>query len=120
MAKSTDKPMEKEFTSVVVRDKNGTPFTLEFNRRGVEAMERGGFKFDMDAAPQTSIRDLFRGAFRMHHRGITPERVDEIWEVQKNKEGLVPVLYRLYLQPLNDLMAEPEGTGDENPTWETI
>jgi len=116
MAKSTE---NKEYTMLKVRDRDGKVYTLQFNRRGVEAMERAGFKFDMDNAPNTSMRDLFRGAFRMNHKGITPEKVDDIWDYQTQKEKLIPILYRLYLQPLEDLMSEPEDADNENPTWET-
>lgn len=127
MAKSTENnetigtAKEKDFTFVNIRDKDGTVYKLQFNRRISEAMERDGFRFDMDNAPQTSIRDLFRGAFRMHHKGIMPERVDAIWDCQRGKDKLIAMLYRLYLKPLEELMAEPESNGeDENPTWETV
>lgn len=111
---------EREFTSIRVRDEKGNAYTLEFNRRISEAMEREGFHFDMENAPQTSIRTLFRGAFRMHHKGMLADRIDAIWDSQRGKDKLIAMLYRLYLKPLEDLMAEPDEQGDENPTWETV
>jgi len=117
------KPMaakEQEFTKVIIADKDGTKYTLEFNARVVKNMERRGFKIDTDY-PHTMIEDLFLGAFQMHHKGIPPEKVKEIWKAQGKKDDLLGVLTKLYMKPLEDLMAEPEGDEEnENPTWETV
>ena len=122
-ARKEGKPMaakEKDFSKVIIADKDGTKYTLEFNARVVKNMERRGFKIDTDY-PHTMIEDLFLGAFQMHHKGITPEKAKEIWKVQGHKDDLLGVLTKLYMKPLEDLMAEPEGEGeDDNPTWETV
>ena len=55
----------------------------------------------------------------MNHRGLTQDRAREIWAAQKDKEGLLSALTKLYMKPLENLMAEPEEEGDGNPTWET-
>lgn len=107
----------KEFSRIKVKDEEGREYTLEFNRRVVERMERSGFKLDTDR-PNTMITELVQGAFTMHHKGMTPDRVREIWDAQRKKDDLLTALTKLYMKPLNDLMAEPEGE-DENPTWET-
>lgn len=127
MAKSTENAVENaaiiteekepEINYIDIRDRDGKTYRLEFNRRISEAMEREGFVFDMDNKPQTTIRTLFRGAFRMHHKGIMPEKTDAIWDFQRDKSKLIAYLYNMYLKPLNDLLAEPEGEADENPTW---
>lgn len=109
---------EKDIQFIKVRDENGNVYTLQFNRRISEAMEREGFVFDMDNKPQITIRTLFRGAFRMNHKGMMPEKIDAIWDAQRGKDKLIAFLYRLYLKPLEDLMKEPDDNGDENPTWE--
>lgn len=126
MAKSTELnavettaiPAEKEpeFNHIDILDEEGRSYRLEFNRRISEAMEREGFVFDMDNKPQTTIRTLFRGAFRMHHKGMMPERIDKIWDIQRGKTKLIAYLYSLYMKPLNELLEEKEDE-DENPTW---
>lgn len=127
MAKSTELtavenaapiPAEKEpeINYIDIQDEDGRKYRLQFNRRISEAMEREGFVFDMDNKPQTTIKTLFRGAFRMHHKGMMPERIDKIWDVQRGKTKLIAYLYSLYLKPLNELLNEDEGE-DENPTW---
>lgn len=115
------KPMaatEKKINSVTVRDENGTKYTLEFNSRIVKRMERNGFKIDTDY-PNTMIDELFTGAFQMHHKGMTPERIRGIWKFQRKKDELLGILTQLYMKPLEDLMDEPDEGEDTDPTWET-
>ena len=123
-ARKEGKPMaaitEKDFSKVIISDKDGNEYTLEFNARVVKNMERRGFKIDTDY-PHTMIEDLFLGAFQMHHKGVTPEKVKEIWKQQSHKDDLLGILTKLYMKPLEDLMAEPDGEEEnENPTWETV
>ena len=123
-ARKEGKPMaantEKEFTKVIIKDEQGNPYTLEFNARVVKSMERRGFKLDTEY-PRTMIEDLFVGAFQMHHKGMVPEKIMKIWAVQTKKDELLGVLTKLYMKPLEDLMAEPEGENEEEtPTWETV
>lgn len=107
---------EPEINYIDIYDEKGRSYRLQFNRRISEAMEREGFVFDMDNKPQTTIRTLFRGAFRMHHKGMMPERIDEIWNIQRGKTKLIAYLYSLYMKPLSELLNEDEDE-DENPTW---
>ena len=111
---------EKDFTKVIIKDEEGTKYTLEFNARVIKNMERRGFQLNTDF-PHTMIEDLFLGAFQMHHKGITPEQAKAIWKAQTKKDELLGILTKLYMKPLEELMAEPEG-GEENetPTWETV
>ena len=118
------KPMaandKNDFTKIIISDKEGIKYTLEFNARVVKNMERRGFKIDTDY-PRTMIEDLFVGEFQMHHKGMTTERIMAIWAEQTKKDELLGALTKLYMKPLEDLMAEPEGeTENENPTWETV
>ena len=110
---------EKDFTKVIIRDKEGTKYTLEFNARVVKRMQRNGFKIDTDF-PNVMIEELLTGAFQMHHKGMTPEQIMKVWDQQTKKDDLLGILIKLYMKPLEDLMAEPEAE-DENadPTWET-
>ena len=122
-ARKEGKPMaakENEFSKAVITDREGNKYTLEFNARVVKSMERRGFKVDTDY-PRTMIEDLFVGAFQMHHKGMTPDKIMAIWAEQTKKDDLLGVLIKLYMKPLEDLMAEPEEEGENgNPTWETV
>ena len=121
-ARKEGNPMDakKEFTQLRIKDKEGNTYTLEFNARVIKSMERRGFKIDTDY-PHTMIEDLFLGAFQMHHKNIMPERVKEIWRYQSHKDELLGLLTKLYMKPLEELMAEPDGEAEnETPTWETV
>ena len=124
-ARKEGKPMaaitEKDFSHIILRDREGNKYTLEFNARVVKNMERNGFKIDTDY-PMTMVEKLFTGAFQMHHKGMMPERIMDIWKYQSKKEDLLGALVKLYLKPVEDLMGEEEsaeGGKNEDPTWET-
>lgn len=108
-----------EGTKIILKDAEGKEYTLEYNRRSVERMEKSGFKMDADY-PATMIKQLFQGAFLMHHKGMTPDRVQEIWDAQTAKTELLTELTRLYMKPVNDLMEDPEGKENETPTWKSV
>ena len=74
---------EPEINFIDIQDEDGRKYRLHFNRRIAEAMEREGFVFDMDNKPNTTITTLFRGAFRMHHKGMMSEKIDKIWKFQR-------------------------------------
>jgi len=111
---------EKKANYVIIKDEKGNEYKLEFNARVVKNMERNGFKVDTDY-PYTMIEKLFTGAFQMHHRGVLPERIMEIWHFQSPKDKLLGVLTQLYMKPLEDLMDDEKAEEEnENPTWETF
>ena len=122
-ARKEGKPMaaneKKDFHAVVITDENGAKYTLEFNARVVKNMERNGFKIDTDY-PMTMIEKLFVGAFQMHHKGMMPERIMEIWAKQTKKDELLGILTKLYMAPLEALMADGKDDENADPTWETV
>lgn len=115
-AATTMAEKEPEINFIDIQDENGRTYRLQFNRRISEAMEREGFVFDMDNKPNTTITTLFRGSFRMHHKGMMPEKIDKIWKFQRGKSKLIAYLYSLYMKPLGELLDE-EKDDEENPTW---
>ena len=120
-ARKEGKPMaanEKDFSKLIIRDETGE-YTLEFNARVVKNMERNGFKIDTDY-PYSMIEKLFTGAFQMHHKGMFPEKIMDIWKRQKNKDKLLGVLTQLYMKPLEELMDDRQEDENEDPTWETV
>ena len=120
-ARKEGKPMaanKDDFTKIIITDDKENKYTLEFNSRVVKSMERRGFKVDTDY-PNTMIEQLFTGAFQMHHRGMSTERIMEIWKYQGRKDDLLAALTKLYMKPLEDLMDDRKGEEAETPTWET-
>lgn len=98
----------------------GNSYTLEFNRRAVERMEQNGFSLnDLAEKPLSMTMKLVQGAFMMHHKGISPDRVREIWHAQTKRDALLSVLIQMYTQPINTLLGDDaDEQEEENPTWE--
>ena len=112
---------KEEIHALLLPDEYGNRYRLEFTPRVVKAMERRGFKIDFDY-PYSCAEDLFTGAFQANYGGkVTPEQIVKIWKRQTKKQDLVVKLVQLYMNPVNEFMAEPEGADkDADPTWETV
>ena len=87
----------------------GTNYTLEYNRKTVQEMERNGFQVqDIESKPMTALPMLFAGAFRAHHRFVKRETIDEIYAALPDKDQLIQKLAEMYNEPLVSLLNEPE------------
>lgn len=93
-------------------------YTLEYTRRTVKQMEDEGFVArDIDSKPMTLLPALFAGAFKAHHRFVKQEVIDEIYAAMPNKEDLIGKLAEMYNEPIETLMAEPDGKAAKNVQW---
>ena len=102
---------------LILTDKQGNKYTLEFNRMTVDRMQRSGFVLDVDRL-QMCITDLVTGAFRMHHRGMEWKEIEKVWKDQTHRDELLKKLVEMFYAPTVDLMGSDEQNGeDENPTW---
>ena len=99
----------------------GTDYTLEFTRRTVSEMEKGGFVADdIDTKPMTVLPALFAGAFLAHHRFVKNSVIEEIYSKMTHKEELIGKLAEMYNEPIMALVAEPEeskGNVDWTASW---
>lgn len=97
---------------------DGKEYTLEFNRRVVERMERQGFVAeDVVKYPMTALPTLFNGAFQMHHKGISKDKTDEILSRIHDTQGLIGKLAEMYNEPILTLVGD-EDDNEKNVTWE--
>lgn len=102
---------------LILTDKGGNKYTLEFNRITIDRMQRNGFVLDTDRL-QMSATDLISGAFRMHHRGMEWKDIERVWKDQTHRDVLLKKLVEMFYEPTIDLMGTDEQNGeDENPTW---
>ena len=102
---------------LILTDKQGNKYTLEFNRMTVDRMQRSGFVLDTDRL-QMCVTDLVTGAFRMHHRGMEWKEIEKVWKDQTHRDELLKKLVEMFYAPTIDLMGSDEQNGDdENPTW---
>jgi hypothetical protein len=92
-------------------------YCLEFTRKSVETMEKGGFKAsDIEDKPMTTLPALFAGAFLANHRYIKKDIVDEIFSKLTNKGELIGKLAEMYNEPIMTLIDEPE-SNEGNVDW---
>lgn len=86
-------------------------YTLEFTRKSIETMERGGFRLDdIVDKPMLTLPVLFAGAFMAHHRFEKKETIDDIFKMLPNKSELLNTLAEMYNEPLATLMEDPDET----------
>ena len=99
----------------------GTEYCLEYTRKSVEQMEKGGFVAgDIQDKPMTVLPALFAGAFLANHRFIKKDVVDEIFSKMTNKTELIGKLSEMYNEPIMALIDEPdasEGNVDWTASW---
>lgn len=102
----------------IIFEYEGKEYTLEFDRKQVERMERNGFKInEVGDKPMTSMPMLFEGAFQKHHRNINSETVNKILSSIKDRDSLFEKLLEMYADPIVTLFDEPEES-EKNIEWD--
>lgn len=87
----------------------GEPYTLEYNRKTVRRLANNGFSLDLlEHNPLEGIQRLFQGAFQVNHSRTPINQMEEIYNFFPNKEELVQTLARMYNEPLEFLVEEPD------------
>ncbi len=96
-----------------------TKYRLGYSRNTIRRMERNGFDIaKTESAPVSTIEDLFRGAFLLHHSNVKQEKLTEIFKHVPDKDGLFAKLIEMYEESVSTLMAEPEEGDTKKATWE--
>ena len=92
------------------------PYTLEYNREAIRAMENEGFVVsDFVKSPAMSLDIAFKGAFLKNHRKINLKLIEEIYEHMKNKEELAQTLIEMIAACYDTLLDDSKG----NIEWST-
>lgn len=96
--------------SITLTDKrSGKVYTLEFNRKAIEAIERQGFVLsELFDKPMTMLPLLFRGTFLMHHPNIRRDVVDALYDAIPDKTALIEKLVDMYNEPVLTLITDSE------------
>lgn len=95
-------------------------YTLEFNRDSVKFAEARGFSIDkVSDAPMTYIPDFFFYAFRMHHKNVSREKTDKLFDKMGGMpEGMLERLGQLYAVPFEALTQSDSKPKNPNVTVE--
>ena len=97
----------------------GKEYTLEYNKEQVKRLSAQGFSQElMSARPLDAIPMLFKGAFGMHHKNVSNKVIEEIYDNMGDKTALIEMLIRMFAEPIEDLMVEPEEAS--KITWEQV
>lgn len=95
----------------------GKEYTLEFNRKSLEQMERQNFiASEMVEKPMTTLPAMFAGAFLANHKFVKRDVIDAIFDRMTNKGELIGKLAEMYNEPIMSLMDEPE-QNEGNVEW---
>lgn len=95
----------------------GVDYCLEFTRKSVETMEKGGFvASDINDKPMSTLPALFAGAFLSKHRFVKKETIEAIFAKLPNKGELIEKLAEMYNEPILALIEEPE-EDEGNVKW---
>ena len=113
--------MKEKIKPIVLTDsENGDVFTLEFNRESVKYAEMKGFNIDDIAnKPMTAIPNLFYFAFRMHHKSVSREKIDKVYDKLGGlTTAMVERLGALYAEPFEALIQDEEDLKNSKMTVE--
>jgi hypothetical protein len=99
----------------------GVPYTLEYNRAIVKALESSGFDIDdFMSKPMINIELAFTGAFKKNHKNVSQTLINEIFESCPNKAMLVEQLQKMIAETYESLLGEPTEDNEGNATWEVV
>lgn len=106
---------------IVLHDtETGADYTLEFNRDSIRFAEERGFHVDDVARyPMTKLPEWFFYAFRMHHKSVSREKTDKMFdEISPLPDGFIERLGELYAVPYNSLYATDDEPKNSKMTVE--
>lgn len=110
---------EKErIAPIKITDKDsGNVYVLDFNRDAVRFAEARGFVLDDVAKfPGTKFEELWFYAFRMHHKNLSREKTNKIYELLGGMtEAILMRLFELYQQAQVSNNIQDEDDLKENP-----
>lgn len=97
---------------------NDVEYILEFDRMTIKMLESAGFVLeDFMSKPITNIDLVFSAAFIKHHKNITQETVDEIFDGCDNIELLIGNLTSMIRDCYESLLSSDK---KGNVTWEMV
>lgn len=101
----------------IVIELNDSKYTLEFNRYALVAMEKRGFNpANAESQPLTTLTELARGAFIMHHPDLKATEIDAIIDEIDDKAEFSSALAEMYKNAI-DVIVSGNGEKKGNAKW---
>lgn len=108
-------------TRIMVKNKEGKEYVLEYNRQSVQQLERLGFSIeDVSKKPMTMFPLLFRGAFLVNCRFVKEKEINELYDNMKNKAELHNTLINMVTECYETLTDNDEEANEGNAGWEIV
>lgn len=102
---------------LIVNEKDGKKYKLQYNRASIVRMERDGFNIEkIKTEPISTITCLYRGAFYMNNPSLTDDEIDAIVDDIDCGEEFTKALVELYGEALNSIVGTSKQT--KNFKWE--
>ena len=99
--------------TLTLKDENGHAYTLEYNRRTAQLIEKQGFTLDaLTSQPNTMIPLLVWGAFYTHNQKMNQDSAVGVYLLQNHKQDLISALADMYADTINTLIDPDEDTGE--------
>lgn len=119
--KVREKMADERVTSIKITAPSGDKsYELDFNRDSVRFAESRGFKMeDVFDYPETKFPELFYYSFRYHHRNLSKQQTDKIYEELNGfSREFLETLVTLYNQAMlaNNVVDSTEEMG-KNSGW---
>lgn len=99
---------------------NGVDYTLEYNRRAIEYIEKQGFQInELSTKPMLMLPLAFEGLFFKNHKKVTKTIIDEIFDKFTDKENLISTIAEMLTETYNTLQSDPEDD-EGNIEWKIV
>lgn len=96
-------------------------YVLEYSRDAIRIMEKQGFDLNQFVEKPMLMMDLaFQGAFIKNHRNTKAIKVEEIYEVIEDKQGLAQNLIEMIQDTYNDLFETKETKEGKKVQWKIV
>lgn len=107
-------------TKIMLKNKEGKEYILEYNRQSVQQIERLGFSIeDVSKKPMTMFPLMFRGAFLKNCRYVKEKEINELYDKMTKKDELHSVLINMITE-CYETLTENEGDAEGNVGWEIV
>lgn len=109
-----------ENTKMIIRNKEGQEYILEYNRDSIQQLERLGFSLNsVEDKPMTMFPLMFRGAFLKNHKFIKEKDIEEIYDRIKDKNDLHNRLMQMIAECYETLLVD-DTKNEGNADWEIV
>ena len=96
-------------------------YTLEYTRESIALMEKQGFLAeDIVAKPMLMLPLAFEGLFYKNHRNINKPKIDEIFNLFKDKSKLINTIIKMLDESYLSLTENNEGNDKGNIDWKIV